>query len=175
MRAPGRGFAFPGALSFVVCAWVLLGCADEPPLERPRDTTVPESAVTSLPADSLLLDLNVPPEVRAGEPLLVTMRVRNPASRAVDLALHGRSPTLDVIITRPNGDTVWHRLAGEVLPAILSLRTLAPGEQLEMSTRWDQRTPQGPAAPGEYVVRGLLLTDGAPLATGPARFRILAR
>jgi hypothetical protein len=131
--------------------------------------------VTAPQADSLSLELRVPAEVLAGESLSITMRVRNTGGRAIDLALMGRSPTLDVIVARATGDTVWQRLAGEVVPAILSLRTLAAGEQLEVSVAWDQRTPAGPAGPGEYMMRGLLLTDAAPLATGPVPFRIVAR
>ena len=61
-------------------------------------------------SDSLSIELAVPAEVRTGEIVTVTMRVRNRGVRSVDLPLLGRSPTLDVIVTRATGETVWHGL-----------------------------------------------------------------
>jgi hypothetical protein len=71
---------------------------------------------------------------------------------------------------------VWRRLAGEVIPAVVQLRTLAPGEVLELRAEWDGRPARGAPAPGDYWVRGLLLTDGPePLATPAAGLRIVTR
>lgn len=173
----------PGAFCFLLVA-VLPACGvDAPDPRRAADSPVPASAspsgspsVTQQGGDSLALELVVPPEVRAGEVVPLTMRVRNVSARPRDLYLRGRSPTLDVIITTPNGDTLWHRLRDEVIPAILGLRALGPGEELEIEARWDQRTEDGmAAAPGEYQARGVLLTDGDPLVTALVSFRIRAR
>lgn len=171
----------PGALVFCLVA-TLSGCEPVPAATRePTNTsgiggaTTSATPVTRQARDDLELELALPPAVRAGVAVPITMRVRNRGADPRDLYLLGREPTLDVIITRANGDTVWQRLKGEVLPALLAVRTLAPGERLEVEARWDQRTQAGAAAtPGAYVARGLLLTDGAPLAAGPTAFRIEA-
>lgn len=136
-----------------------------------RDTTM-----TGGVHDSLALTLGVPGSVPAGKPVPLVLRVENRGRRPLDLYLRGRAPTFDVEITRAGGETVWRRLEHEIIPAIVQLRTLAPGERLQLEAVWDQRTGAGqPAAPGEYVARGLLLAEGTPLPTPPTPFRIVAR
>ena len=169
----------PGAFCILLVAY-LPGCDARSGASRGGgDSPVVASAslpVTDQRADSLVLELVVPAEVRVGHAFDITMRVRNLSARPRDLALQGRTPTLDVIVSRPNGDTVWQRLRDEVVPAVLALRTLGPGEVLTVEARWDQRTLDGtPAPPGEYLARGLLLTDDEPLATAQIAFRIQGR
>jgi len=56
------------------------------------------------------------------------------------------------------------------------LRTLAPGERLQLEAVWDQRTGAGrPAEPAEYVARGFLLVEGTPLPTPLTPLGIVAR
>ena len=169
----------PGAL---VCASVVVlsACFPEPATTRDTsgvDTMAPAPApVIVQRPDSLAVELIVAPQVRAGDAVPMTMRVRNRSGQPHHLYLRGRSPTLDVVITRATGDTVWQRLKDEIIPAILAVRTLGPGEELEVEARWDQRTQGGAAvAAGEYVVRAELLTDGEPLATAPVALRIVER
>ena len=103
----------------------------------------------------------------------ITLTVENQTPRALDLYLRGRDPTFDVIITRADGAVVWQRLEDAIIPAIVSLRTLASAERLELATVWDQRTREGDATDaGEYTARALLLVEGDPLEAGPVRFRI---
>lgn len=170
----------PGALFCAVLA-SLAGCRPEP--AATRDTTsasaaispaAPAAPVSEPRADSLALALIVPSQVRAGETVPIAMRVRNEGAQPRDLYLRGRTPTLDVLIMRASGDTVWRRLQDEVIPAILAVRTLGPGEELAIDVTWDQRLPGGAAAaPGDYLARGLLLTDDVPLTTAPVSFRVL--
>jgi len=104
------------------------------------------------------------------------LRVSNRGARPLDLYLRGRTVTVDVVVTRAGGEVVWRRLEGEIIPAIVHLRTLAPGERLEVAAVWDQRTNLGiPAGPGEYAARGFLLVEGDPVPTPPAAFRVVAR
>ena len=125
-------------------------------------------------ADSLRLSLDVPREARAGAPVPMALRVENAAARPLDLYLRGRTIAFDLVVERADGRPIWRRLEGEMVPAIVQLRTLAPGEVLELRARWNGRTARGAPAPGDYVVRGLLLTDGPdPLATPAAPLRIL--
>jgi hypothetical protein len=125
--------------------------------------------------ESLRLELQLASRVRASEPVPLRLRAENVSGRAIDLYLRGRSTTFDVIIARPSGEVVWSRLEGEIIPAIVHLRPLAPGERLEVEAVWDQRTKDGKRVePGEYVATGLLLVEGEPLRTPPKPLRIVA-
>jgi intracellular proteinase inhibitor BsuPI len=122
------------------------------------------SGVTAAGTDSIRVELLLEPRVRAGEPVRLRLRVQNVTQHAVDLYLRGRTNTFEVVVARAAGGVVWRRLEGEIIPAIVHLRPLAPGERLEVETVWNQRTNDGkPVAPGEYVVDGSLLTEGEPL------------
>lgn len=111
--------------------------------------------------EGAVVSLDVPGSVVAGETVPIKVRVRNVSSAPLDLYLRGRDVTFDIAITDSAGDAVWSRLAGEPIQAILQLRTLAPGEVLELSHDWDQKSQRGGAvAPGRYTVRGTVLTDG---------------
>lgn len=123
--------------------------------------------------DSLEVALLVPSRVESGDPVPLRLRVRNHSGRALDLYLRGRSTTFDVIVTSADGNVVWQRLEGEILPAIVHIRTLEPGGQFEVEAVWDQRARKGQrVAPGAYTARGLLLAEGEPLASPAVQFRI---
>jgi hypothetical protein len=94
---------------------------------------------------------------------------------AADLVLQGRPVAFDLVVTRPNGTPVWRRLAQAVIPAILVLRQLGPGESLAWRDSWNQVDDQGdPVPPGDYLVTGRLPTEpGTHLATPPARLRLV--
>lgn len=166
---------------FAACAAVVAltsACRPEPAETRgaaaaaaapSNDTTVMATA-----PDSLGFELVLPRQVRAGEPVVITLRVQNRAGRTLDLYLRGRTITFDVVVARAGGEVVWRRLDDEIIPAIVHLRPLAPGERLEAEAAWDQRTKQGKRLePGEYVARGFLLVEGDPLETPPAAFRVV--
>jgi hypothetical protein len=161
-----------------VCSCVRLGllalsCADTS--STPRPGAGGQDSVTAAP-DSLRISLDVPREVRPGQPIPIAIRLENAGGRAVDLYLRGRTIAFDIFVTHPNGDVVWQRLKDEVIPAIIQLRTLQRGEVLELKDEWPQRDNRGRAVgPGSYAVRGVVLTDGpAPLETAPETLRVLA-
>jgi hypothetical protein len=123
--------------------------------------------------DPLRLELILPPRVRQGQPVPLRLRAQNVSGRAFDLYLRGRTITFDVIIARAAGEVVWRRLEGEIIPAIIQLHPLAPGEQIEVEAEWDQRTKDRKRVePGEYVATGLLLVEGDPLRTPPTPLTI---
>ena len=125
---------------------------------------------------SLRLSVVAPGEVRAGETVPIILRAVNTSDRPLDLYLRGRTIAFDVVVTRADGDTVWRRLEGQIIPAILQLRTLAPRETLELRADWDQSDNRGRrVSAGVYTVRALLLTDSAPLATDAAELRVTPR
>ena len=118
------------------------------------------------------VEIEVPPEVAAGDPVPITLRIANLTALPLELHLQGRTVTFDLTVRR--GDTVvWRRLEGETVQAILQIRTLAPGDALELTHTWDQQDRAGrPAGAGDYTVSGSVPTDGAPLRAGPVPLRI---
>ena len=106
--------------------------------------------------------LAVPGAVAAGARVPISIRISNTTPSPVDLYLRGREITVDIVVTDSTGDEVWRRLEGEVIPAILQLKTLAGGEVLELTYEWDQTTRASErAAPGVYRIRAFVLTDGS--------------
>ena len=125
--------------------------------------------------DSLQLRLDVPSEARLGAPVPLTLRVENTGGRPLDLYLRGRTIAFDVIVERDDGRVVWRKLEGEIIPAIVQVKTLRPREVMELHARWDQRTNRRRrVAAGLYSVRGALLTDmPTPLETAAVQLRIV--
>jgi hypothetical protein len=122
------------------------------------------------------VELLMPPRLRAAAPVPIRLRVQNVSRQAVDLYLRGRGITFDVVVARASGEIVWQRLEREMIPAIVHLRPLEPGERLESETIWNQITKTGQTAePGAYVVHALLLVEGQPLTTPSVPLRILGR
>lgn len=124
--------------------------------------------------ERLRLTLETPPDVRRGTPVVFLFRAVNIAAAPVDLYLRGRDVTLDIEIVNGEGELVWRRLEDAVIPAVVMLRTLSPGDTLEVPVAWDQRTSSGATIPaGTYRVRALLLTEEPPpLATPTVSLRI---
>ncbi len=117
----------------------------------------------------LIAELELPPSVQLGDTVPIRVRVKNPGRQPVDLTFRGVEPQLDVIVTTVDGREVWRRLRGAFGTAMLGVRSLAPGEVVELAARWPQIDNVGaPVAAGTYQVRGLMPTDDRPLMT-PAR------
>jgi hypothetical protein len=126
--------------------------------------------------DSLVVQIELPREVPAGQRIPIQLRVENVSGRALDLYLRGREIAFDVTVSRAQGETVWRRLEGEIIPAIVQVKSLAPRETLELRAEWNQRTNRGQAVgPGLYAVRGALLTESGSLETAPVQLRIHAQ
>lgn len=140
------------------------GCGDAGDSE-PVDTfaaQVEARAGVPFAKEAAVVTLDVPQSAAAGSPVPIRIRVKNETAAPLDLYLRGRDVTFDIVVTDSAGDTIWRRLGDEPVQAILQLRTLAPGEALELSHEWDQRSQRGsPVPPGRYTVRGSVLTDGS--------------
>ena len=124
--------------------------------------------------DSLRFEIRVPAHVRLGEPVPVKLCLTNPTDQPITVYLQGRPTAFDILVTDSRGAAVWHRMEGEVIAAILGIRTLAPGEIISFEDVWSQRDDRGkPVGPGTYSVVGLLPTDGpGPLRSGPKRIEV---
>ena len=118
----------------------------------------------------LSVSLDAPESIASGARVTFRLLVRNTSGRAVDLYLRGRKPTLDVVVEREDGRVVWRALEGGVIPAVLQVESLAPGQTLEVSAVWDLRSTR--VEQGTYVVRGSLLGEDAAIEAAPRRFTI---
>ena len=120
------------------------------------------------------LEIAVPSEARAGDSVSIMLRLVNDGSVPVDVPLQGRPVAFDVSVTRPDGSLVWRRLEGEVVTAILQLRSVPAGDTLTFQANWDQRDAAGlPVPSGEYLVTASVPSD-PPKAfeAGPVKLRI---
>jgi hypothetical protein len=166
---------------WTVVSLVVAGCAPErlggkPATEadrNPEPSMVPDSA----PAGSLRFEIDLPPRVAVGEPVPITLRATNAGDDSIDLYLRGREIAFDITVASETGEIVWRRLEGQTVPAILQIRTLEPGESLELNEVWNQETNAGtPAKPGLYAVKGTFPGESRRPATTPAApLRIIAR
>ncbi|MFL5494329.1 MAG: BsuPI-related putative proteinase inhibitor [Gemmatimonadales bacterium] len=129
---------------------------------------------TALVLDSMTLHLTVPPRVRAGEPVPITLTVTNRGTTPRTLYLKGRPIAFDIVVRRKGGEVVWRRLRGATIAMVLRVETVPPGDSLRFEETWPQRTQSGaPAEPGDYTVTGELPTDGPePLRSAAAPLRI---
>lgn len=138
------------------------------------DTAGPEESAMSLVDDSLRFALHAPAHAAPGAAVPIELRLTNVASDSVTLYLLGREIAFDIEVRDAVGDLVWRRLEGAVIPQILQVRILAPGETLTLRDAWTQRTNQGRTVPaGTYFLQGVLPTEGRePLRTGTSRLQI---
>lgn len=121
------------------------------------------------------LRLSGPDSVRAGHRVRFTLTLSNDASGPIDFYLRGREIAFDVVVTSSDGQVVWRRLQGEIIAAIVQVRSLAAGETLALHAQWDQRSNEGThVAPSDYSVRAFLLTESDPLESPPISLRIEA-
>ena len=80
-----------------------------------------------------------------------------------------------MIVRRPGGEPLWRRLEHEIIPGILRLETLGPGQVLELRAEWNLDAEGRAGVPAAlYHLEGLLRTDGAPLRTETVTLRVLA-
>jgi intracellular proteinase inhibitor BsuPI len=127
-------------------------------------------------ADSVKFELSTPSEVKQGEPVPVTLRLTNASDSTVTVYLQGRPTAFDIEVADETGRLIWRRLEGQVVAAILAVRSLAPGESLVFEDSWPQRDQAGRQVPsGTYAVTGVLPTDAEPIRSRPAELRILSR
>jgi hypothetical protein len=127
----------------------------------------PTEPTTQYP--ELRLTLEAPARARTGEPVPLVFRVTNTSARPVTLQLLGRTPTADFQVSEPQGLTIWTRLRGQTMLGALRLHPLDAGEELVFRDVWNAADDGGnPVPAGEYLIRGVLLTDDRDGLASPA-------
>jgi len=123
----------------------------------------------------LRLTLEAPARTRLGRPVPLLFEVENAGKASVTLQLQGREPTADFVVSDLGGRVTWSLLRGQVMLGSLRLYPLAAGRRLRFRHVWNQRDNIGkPVAAGDYLVRGVLITDTpGGLASPSARLRIM--
>lgn len=151
-------------LSVIVLGGGLAACSGERAGSEPVDSfalAVEARAGVPFAQEGVVVAVEVPTSVAVGNPVPIKVRLSNTTSSPQDLYLRGREITFDIAVTDSAGDAVWRRLEGEVIQAIIQLRTLAPNETIELTHTWDQRSQRGERVPpGRYTLRANILTDG---------------
>lgn len=155
----------PAVFSCAVLTLVFLAgaCSDRGGRQQPdaQATHTEDGALAPTAQEGVAVSLELPRTVKAGAAVPMRLVLRNTTSAPLDLYLRGREATFDIAIADSTGDAVWRKLEGEVTQAILQVRTLAPGEVMELTHEWSQQSRRGEqVAPGRYTVRGSVLTDG---------------
>jgi len=119
----------------------------------------------AVPAESLLenlfVELIVPDTVAYGADLPLVIEITNTGSETLDLEIgageeYGYAGAFDFWIAPGESKILWHWNCGKAYPAILGLKSLAPGEKIAMQGTWEQIDYNSePVAPGNYLVNGI--------------------
>ncbi|SRR6266542_4161091 len=121
----------------------------------------------------LSIELDVPVVAPLGAPVTITIRMKNVGSVPLELYLRGREIAYDIAIMGSGGETVWRRLNGAIVPAILRLEILEPGGVIELRDSWNQRDRAGELVPpGVYTIRGRVLSERDDLEPSPVEIRL---
>lgn len=100
--------------------------------------------------------------------------VTNAGKVVITLQLMGRVPSADFQVSDAQGRLVWSRLRGQTMMGALRLYPLEAGKSLSFRHTWNQQADTGRLVPpGDYTIRGVLLTDDPKgLASPPAPLRV---
>lgn len=104
------------------------------------------------------LTLEAPERVRLGDSVRVLVRVSNGGQSTAQLYLRGSEATVDVEVMNERRE-VWRVLEQAVIPALLRLEMLAPGQSLEAAQHWK------PTERGTYRIVAMLLGERNPYVT----------
>ena len=119
-----------GLALFAAASTLAAGCPSQPPAAK---TMLSSTLAASVASSGVTL----------------TLAVTNAASVPVALEFSS-GQQFDVTLRRPDGTVVWTWSADKLFTAMLTSRTLAPGETATYSAVWS------PATPGTYAAVGTL-------------------
>jgi hypothetical protein len=158
--------------SLVLLLGAFTACRDEggeqPPEYRENMLSSEDSIQLALERQAVIdysalsLELRVPSPVGYGQPVPLTLLVRNTSTRPVWLETGDRNYAFNFSIAPAEDEAIWNRLNSLRDPrlAILKMNAIAPGDSMQFQDTWDQHDDRGKqVAPGTYVVRGALNTQ----------------
>lgn len=158
--------------SFLLLLVAFTACRDEgreqPPAQRENRLSSEDSAQLALERQAVIdysalaLELRVPSAVGYGQPVPLTLLVRNTSARPVWLETGDKDFAFTFSIALTGDVAVWNRLHSLSGPrlTILKMHAIAPGDSMQFQDTWDQQDDRGTqVAPGTYVVRGALNTQ----------------
>lgn len=118
------------------------------------------------PPAPLSLSLSSPDTTGAGEPVPLRLTLKNEGSRPGGIEFEDYPVPYDLIVTRADGNVVWHRMYGKVVAGSPNERVFAPEDSAVFDTVWDQRNSRGEQLPaGSYRVWGAIVAN--PFAWDP--------
>jgi hypothetical protein len=95
-----------------------------------------------------------------GTPVPLVFTVTNAGSASVTLQLLGRVPSADFRVSDTHGRMIWTRLRGQTMLGALRLYALGAEKALVFRDIWNSVDDAGnEVPPGDYLIRGVLLTD----------------
>ncbi len=106
------------------------------------------------------------PQIKPGQPVLMTFQVINTSSKVVTYNF----PTgqrYDITAANAAGKAVWNWAAGRVFTENLASLKVAPGKSLVYQATWNGRDLSGhPVPPGVYTLSAHLTSNNRPSITG---------
>lgn len=88
----------------------------------------------------------------AGEPVEVTITIRNSGSSATSLTFSS-GQRFDLLVRRPRGDEIWRWSHDKAFIQVIQTVSVRPNEPLTFKGSWDQRDYQGRRVdPGTYEI-----------------------
>ena len=99
--------------------------------------------------------LEVEDQASYGETVQMKLKLRNVSDDPITFYLGG-TPPHDFVVSTPEGEQVWHWMCAKFTLSIMNIKTLEPGEEVELTGEWEQVDNRGePVPPGTYLVRGV--------------------
>ena len=110
----------------------------------------------------------------AGEPIKMTLRVVNCASRPITRSFPD-AQRYDFSVKGERGIEVWRWSKGMTFAEVLEEVTFEPGDEVTFSETWDQLDDEGePVQPGQYELGGESTgCDETLLNCGPSSARVI--
>lgn len=124
---------------------------------------------TTKPKSALVFSASTNKKVyKPGEPILVTMRVRN-VSRSQQVLNFSSGRSFDIAVSPQNGsEPIWQWSWGRMFAQMMRDVPLAAGESQVFTATWNRSGSDGKiVAPGKYQVAARLTTMGAGVKATP--------
>ena len=157
-------FKYKTAAIALIALILFTGCAHDKSSRKEESPELPPGVEAQLVLPDSAFAL--------GEPVTMTLVVKHEGNKPVRLTF----PTackVDFLVSR-EGVPIWNSLHDVGCAQMMSHSVLSPGDSIVMSKTWNGEATgeKGVVVLGEYVVKGLLLSD-PPIESPPASFYLV--